>query len=430
MRSRRIVPLVILAAVALVAAGGAWAAPVSLTLWTHTHAPANAYITKLIAQYQSANPGVKIAYEPAADNNTYEDKVLTALASGGGPDIFNEGLSSMYTFAGLGQLAEVTPDVLKAMGYSSLAAFKNDYIPGIIDKLLYEGKLYSVYREFNIFGLMLNKSAFKRAGLDAAKDYPRTWGDMLLLAKRLTIWDGDKLVQTGMYLPQWGADWTFIPMQSLFLQNGASVLGADGKSAITSPASMKTFSYFRSLARAENNAPIKYADDVWARFALGDVAMYVASTWTMPLLKDQAKGDARFSPSNFMVVPYPKVPGADRVHNPIQALVWSVNARSADVAASWKFVQWMTSGARAVGWYNDVGYLLPTKAMMDMGKKDADVAKFMDLAKDADVLFANPKYNEIGAAVYSAWQASLTTDNDLGTILATADKQINDALSQ
>jgi len=430
MRSRRIVPLVILAAVALVAAGGAWAAPVSLTLWTHTHAPANAYITKLIAQYQSANPGVKIAYEPAADNNTYEDKVLTALASGGGPDIFNEGLSSMYTFAGLGQLAEVTPAVLKAMGYSSLAAFKNDYIPGIIDKLLYEGKLYSVYREFNIFGLMLNKSAFKRAGLDAAKDYPRTWGDMLLLAKRLTIWDGDKLVQTAMYLPQWGADWTFIPMQSLFLQNGASVLGADGKSAITSPASLKTFSYFRSLARAENNAPIKYADDVWARFALGDVAMYVASTWTMPLLKDQAKGDARFSPSNFMVVPYPKVPGADRVHNPIQALVWSVNARSADVAASWKFVQWMTSGARAVGWYNDVGYLLPTKAMMDMGKKDADVAKFMDLAKDADVLFANPKYNEIGAAVYNAWQASLTTDNDLGTILATADKQINDALSQ
>ena len=296
-------------------------------------------------QYQSANPGVTINYEPAADNNTYEDKVLTALASGGGPDIFNEGLSSMYTFAGLGQLAEITPQVLKAMGYSSLAAFKNDYIPGIIDKLLYGGKLYSVYREFNIFGLMLNKSSFKRAGLDATKDYPKTWGDMLVLAKRLTMWDGDKLVQTGMYLPQWGADWTFIPMQSLFLQNGASVLDSSGKaSAITSDASMKTFAYFRSLARAEDNAPIKFADDVWARFALGDVAMYVASTWTMPLLKDQAKGDARFSPANFVVVPYPKVPGASRVHNPIQALVWSVNAKSDNVAAAWKFVQWMTSG--------------------------------------------------------------------------------------
>ena len=282
------------------------AGPVNLTIWTHTHAPANAYITKLIAQYQSAHPDVKITYEPAADNNTYEDKVLTALASGGGPDIFNVGLSSMYTFAGLGQLAEVTPDVLKAMGYSSLAAFKADYIPGIIDKLLYQGKLYSVYREFNIFGLMLNKSAFKRAGLDATKDYPRTWGDMLLLARRLTIWDGDKLVQTGMYLPQWGADWTFIPMQPLFLQNGASVLDDSGKAALTSPASMKTFNYFRSLARAENNAPIKFADDVWTRFALGDVAMYVASTWTMPLLKDQAKGDPRFSPANFMVVPYPE----------------------------------------------------------------------------------------------------------------------------
>jgi multiple sugar transport system substrate-binding protein len=416
---------------ALLAAGSAWAAgPVSLTIWTHTHAPANAYITKLIAQYQSAHPGVTINYEPAADNNTYEDKVLTALASGGGPDVFNVGLSSMYTFAGLGQLAEVTPQVLKAMGYSSLAAFKNDYIPGIIDKLLYNGKLYSVYREFNIFGLMLNKSAFKRAGLDATKDYPKTWGDMLVLGKRLTLWDGDKLVQTGMYLPQWGADWTFIPMQSLFLQNGASVLDASGSAAaITSDASMRTFNYFRSLARAENNAPIKFADDVWARFALGDVAMYVASTWTMPLLKDQAKGDARFSPANFIVVPYPRVPGADRVHNPIQALVWSVNARSDNVSEAWKFIQWMTSGQQAVGWYNEVGYLLPTKAMMDMGKRNADVAKFLALANDADLLFANPKYNEIGAAVYSAWQAALTTDNDLSGILGTAAQQINDALN-
>jgi hypothetical protein len=92
-------------------------------------------------------------------------------------------------------------------------------------------------------------------------------------------------------------------------------------------------------------------------------------------------------------------------------------------------VQWMTSGQQAVGWYNDVGYLLPTKAMMDMGKRNADVAKFMTLANDADLLFANPKYNEIGAAVYSAWQAALTTDNDLGGILSTASQQINDALN-
>jgi multiple sugar transport system substrate-binding protein len=426
---RRLLLALVLAAV--VAAGSAWAAsPVTLTIWTHTHAPANAYIQTLITQYQAANPNVKLNYEPAADNNTYEDKVLAALASGAGPDIFNEGLSSMYTFAGLGQLAEVTPQVLQAMGYSSLAAFKNDYIPGIIDKLMFNGKLYSVYREFNIFGLMLNKSAFKRAGLDATKDAPKTWDDLLTLSKKLTIWNGDKLVQTGMFLPSsWGADWTFIPMQSLFLQNGASVLDATGKAAaVTSDAAVKTFTYFRNLARAQNNAPIKFPDDVWTRFALGDVAMYVASTWTMPLLSDSAKGDKRFSADNFVVVPYPRAPGVDRAHNPIQALVWSVNAKSASVPEAWKFVQWMTSGPQAIGWYNNVGYMLPTKAIMDMGKQNADVAKYLTLANDADLLFANPKYNEIGAAVFSAWQAALTTDNDIKGILSTAAQQINSAL--
>ncbi len=429
MVNKRFVLALILAV--LLAAGSAWAAgPVTLTIWTHTHAPANTYIQKLIAQYMSANPNVKLNYEPAADNNTYEDKVLTALASGSGPDIFNEGIGLMYTFAGLGQLAELTPQVLQTMGYSSVNAFKNDYIPGIIDKLSYNGKLYALYREFNIFGLMLNKSAFKRAGLDATRDAPKTWDDLLALSKKLTIWDGDKLVQTGMFLPSaWGADWTFIPMQSLFTQNGAAVLDKSGKmAAINSDAALKTFAYFRSLARAQNNAPIKFPDDVWTRFALGDVAMYVASTWTMPLLKDQAKGDARFSPDNFVVVPYPKAPGADRVHAPIQALVWSVNAKAASVSEAWKFVKWMTSGPQAVGWYNDVGYLLPTKAMMDMGKQNADVAKFLQLANDADLLFANPKYNEIGNAVFTAWQATLTTDNDIKGILGAAAQQINDAL--
>ncbi|HEY9595385.1 MAG TPA: extracellular solute-binding protein, partial [Spirochaetia bacterium] len=339
--------------------------------------------------------------------------------------------SDMYTFAGLGQLQDITPAILKDMGYASVDAFKKDYVPGIIDKLYYNGKLYGLYREFNIFGLMLNKPAFRRAGLDATRDYPKTWDDMLALAKKLTIYSGDKLVQTGMYEPLWNADWTLIPLQPLLIQNGGAVLDASGtRAAIDQDGAVKTYTFFRQLARAQNNAPVKVPEDVWARFAVGDVAMYVGSTWTMPLLKDSAKGDKRFSPDNFVVVPYPKATGADRVHAPIQALAWCVNKRTQTPSDAWQFVQWATSGARAVGWYNEVGYLLPTKAMMDLGKKDADVAKFLELSNDADLLFAHPKYNEIGSAVFSAWQATLTTDRDVKTILSSAAQQINDALNQ
>jgi multiple sugar transport system substrate-binding protein len=421
--------------IAALAAGSAWAAggnPIKLTIWTHTHAPANAYIQKLVAQYQSLHPNVTISYEPAADNDSYENKLLAALASGAGPDIFNTAsFSDMYTFAGLGQLQEVTAPILKDMGYASSDAFKKDYVPGIIDKLYFNGKLYGLYREFNIFGLMLNKLAFKRAGLDATRDYPRTWDDMLTLAKKLTIYSGDKLVQTGMYEPLWNADWTLIPIQPLLIQNGGAILDPSGThSAIDQAGAVKTFTYFRQLARAQGNAPVKVPEDVWARFAVGDVAMYVGSTWTMPLLKDSAKGDSRFSPDNFVVVPYPKQAGADRVHAPIQALVWCVSKQTKTPSDAWQFVQWMTSGKQAIGWYNEVGYLLPTKAMMDLGKQNADVAKFLTLSNDADLLFANPKYNEIGSAVFSAWQATLTTDKDVQGILSSAAQQINDALSQ
>ncbi len=90
----------------------------------------------------------------------------------------------------------------------------------------------------------------------------------------------------------------------------------------------------------------------------------------------------------------------------------------------------MTTGAQAVGWYNDVGYLLPTKAMMDMAGSNADVSRFLTLAKDADLLFAHPRYNEIGSAIFAAWQATLTTDDDVQGILDKAAQQINEALSR
>jgi hypothetical protein len=89
----------------------------------------------------------------------------------------------------------------------------------------------------------------------------------------------------------------------------------------------------------------------------------------------------------------------------------------------------MTSGQQAIGWYNEVGYLLPTKAMMDMARQNADVAQFMNLANDADLLFAHPRYNEIGSAVFAAWQATLTTDKDISVILGDAAQQINETLS-
>lgn len=440
MRTRRllIVTGVLLIAATFVYASGtkeasASAPPknVALTIWTHTHAPANAYIKTLVDKFTSAHSNYKISYEPAADNDTYESKLLAALASGGGPDIFNTAsFSDMYTFAGLGQLQEITPPILSTMGFSSPEAFKSQYIPGIIDKLYYNGKLYGLYREFNIFGLMLNKLAFKRGGLNAETDYPKTWNQLLEVAKKLTIYNGDKLVQTGMYEPLWNADWTFIPMQPLLTQNGGSVLDSNGKAAINQPAAVQTFTYFRQLARIQNNAPVNNPDDVWGRFAVGDVAMYVGSTWTMPLLKDSAKGDPRFSPDNFMVVPYPTTTGSGSVHAPIQALVWCVNKQTPTPNEAWQFVYWMTSGEQAVGWYQQVGYLLPTKAMMDMGAQDKDVAQYLNLAKDADLLFANPKYNEIGSAVFSAWQATLTTDNEVKGLLDKAAQQINEAVSQ
>src|SRR5271169_1802353 len=117
MSKRIILRAVVTAAIAVVCLGGfhlARAEQVTIKIWMHEHPPRLPIDKKIIAAFEKANPDIKVEYEAIAVAD-YPTKLLTAFASGGGPDVFNafSGFVAQYYNARI-----LAPIDYAAMGYA------------------------------------------------------------------------------------------------------------------------------------------------------------------------------------------------------------------------------------------------------------------------------------------------------------------------
>ena len=84
---------VLIACLGLLLLAGGFAAlaqdePVTITAWGHAHMPRVTLDEEMIAAFMEANPHITVEYEPVPSD--YYATLNTALASGAGPDAFNQ----------------------------------------------------------------------------------------------------------------------------------------------------------------------------------------------------------------------------------------------------------------------------------------------------------------------------------------------------
>lgn len=143
---------------------------------------------QFIAEYESQNPGIKIAKSvtPWAD---YWTKLQTALPTGTGPDVFwlNHPNAVSYLPTGL------VMDLESIAGDIHFENFnENFYKP-----FSYQGKRYGVPIFWDTIILFYNKALFDKAGIA----YPNenwTWTELYNAAQVLTIRDGTRTTQYGV----------------------------------------------------------------------------------------------------------------------------------------------------------------------------------------------------------------------------------------
>ncbi len=239
-------PLAIGAIIAAVAwAGLAAAQPVTVRMWMHEHPPRIAIDKAIIAEFEKANPDVKVQYD-VISGPEYSTKLLTAFAAGSGPDLFNNTSTLVTQYFAARILAPID---YAATGYGDEAAMLAKFQGGF-DGIRFQGKLFGIPTEVSNWACFANVGLWKEAGLDPAKDWPKTWEGLPAVAEKLTKRDQNGVPIRRGFDFAWTIPGTFwFTPNTMIHQLGANMVDEDAyKAALDTAPSRRAFQYLQDWA--------------------------------------------------------------------------------------------------------------------------------------------------------------------------------------
>ena len=265
---------------------------VELTLWsiaTESDAFHNAY-NKAIADFEAANPGVKIKHE-TFENESYKTTIVTSVTGNDLPDIF-------YTWGGGFSAPFVASGNVLPLG----EYFTDEYSSQISDAALtyatYDDTVYGMTYTTPISTLFYNKKIFEDNGLEA----PKTFDELVEVCEKLKangvtpigISASDKWVlamtHDNLALKSAGHE----KVISALTGGGQSYDDADFIQAAANFKKLVDMGAFVEGAAGMSN------DEASAEFYAGRVAMFVTGSWMAGSIQTDPD-----NPEDFDAIPYP-----------------------------------------------------------------------------------------------------------------------------
>lgn len=302
--------------------------------WDGTTPAVADLFTKAKAAFESQYSGWTVNIQNI-DNADYYTKLLTMMAAGSPPDVYQLSESDVANYWGQGLLADITPF---ANGSNPMSL--DGFYPSVKNVFTIDGKMPVVATSMATYAVYYNKDLFDAAGIA----YPTagwTWADFEKAAKQLTITQNGKITQFGAALTPKSDD-----IEPLINAMGGSILSPDGKTATGYLDSAKTVAavkYYTDLAQAvsptvDDQTALGSAGSI---LTTGKVAMDVDGPW--PLSTYQADKSL-----NFGVVEMPSYAG-EAGTDWIYAGAYGIAAKSPNQQMAWNFIKIMSDPTTDIG---------------------------------------------------------------------------------
>ena len=339
------------------ATAGGWVLPtepVTLNEWDGGDGTKSALLRELIAQYEQMHPNVTVKFE----TDVKSLKVAAAIAAGTAPAIFEASDANLQKYIAAKAVEPLPP---AAWGQTAVDGVVALYLPHVLDAITAGHSLYAVPDQLNAHSLYINNRLFRAAGLDPAKDAPKTWDDVARLNKMLTRKQGDRVVQKGFEMRYVCDDghWQAHMFHILVYQAGGDVI-KDGRAAFNSEAGQRALASWKSLVVApavtNNTCSSPYQD-----FAVEQDAMTFAGPHVGKIVE-------RINPAmqgNYTVAPLPQL-RPDHPAALIYSFNWTVNTRAsaAQKRVAWDLIHFMSSKPEV--WWQRIQFLQGTKDWLGM----------------------------------------------------------------
>jgi sn-glycerol 3-phosphate transport system substrate-binding protein len=317
--------------------------------------PLTKIIDGLAADFEKANPDIKV--KPIYSGNYGETlaKSLTANKSGQPPQVAVLVASDSVTLIDEDAVAPMetfvkTPDD---------KAWLDGFFPAFLMNGRFEGKTYGIPFQRSTQVLYWNKAAFREAGLDPNRP-PANWDETVEYGKKLTVRDGTgNVTRWGLIVPSGVTSHWFL--QGFTTQNRAKLTNDAGtETYLATPEAVESLQYWVDLSRKHKIMQEGIIDTGTApkEFIDGRAAMMFHSTGNLTNVKNNAKFEFGVA-----MLPAKKQRGSATGGGSIYIFKKSTPEQ---LAASFKFVKWMTSAEQAARWSIETGYVAPRQDAWDL----------------------------------------------------------------
>ena len=308
--------------------------------------PIPKFIDDTIAEFEKANPDIKVKAVYAGNYDDTRVKALAALKA-------NQPVQLSVLFS-IDVFELMDQDVIVPFDEFATSAedkqWLTSFYPALMANSKAKGKIWGIPFQRSTIVMYHNKDTFKEAGLDPNKP-PANWDEMVATAQKLTKKDASgNVTRWGVHIPSTGyAYWMF---QALCIQNGQELMNLDGnKTNFDHPDVIEALQFWRDLAAKHKVMPEGTID--WGtlrqKFLEGATAMMWHTTGNLTAVKEGAKFDFGVS----------MLPAKKRRGSPTGGGNFYIfkKASAEERKAALKFIKFMTAPELTARWSIATGYV-------------------------------------------------------------------------
>ncbi|MEA2519177.1 MAG: multiple sugar transport system substrate-binding protein [Chloroflexota bacterium] len=340
---------------------------------------------------------VKIDLQKVGDDDFYT-KLLLALDSGSGPDVFHVGGSS------IGELADASY-IEPLDDYVSQWADWSQYPDSVKNGVTYKGSVWAIPYGLDMRWLYYRKDDLTKAGL-AADWQPANVQGILDAATAVKSANEPNVLPYALYAGPAGssgtADHAFVPLLWAY---GGELQDKDGKWIGDSPATRKVMAYYQKAYDGLSPKEILTSTKPWTamreKLGNGGLALLFEGGW---VYGGWATKDKAATEQNVGYVLHPTESGGPSFTIGGPGTCWYISSRSANKQGAWEFIKAMNS-AEIVGKLNaEDPHPVARKDAADVAEFKSDpylVASTEALAK-ARFTAPDPGYSKVIEAIQKA----------------------------
>ena len=361
---------------------------VTLTLWSLDKDIQPA--PNLVKEFNAQNNGIKIEYRLIQFDDVVTE-AMRAYATGQAPDIIAVDNPEHALFSSRGAFLDLTDMISK-----STVIKPDNYFPGPLKSVEWDGKYFGVPKATNTIALYYNKDMFKAKGLDPNKP-PQTWDELLEDARKLT--DPAKNVYGLAFSAKANEEGTFqfLPWAQM---------GGGSYENINAEGAVKALDTWKTIMDEKLASPDTLTRGQWdstGTFNSGNAAMAISGPWELDRMMKEAKFDWGVT-----LLPVPKE-GAER-SSAMGDFNWAVFASTKHPAEAFKALEFFASQDDKM--FKNYGQL-PARSDITIpatgeALKDEALKVFIEQLKYAKPRGPHPQWPKISKAIQDAIQAALT----------------------